>query len=281
MRLWFAAFLVLAGLRHGPAWSETVQLVARDANWSVALPGEPEVRNKGRTRSWSYLDGPGNTLYMVVEAGGWPAALDEAGWRSTAGAVVGALAEGKPVEIRPEVYLGKVACRLQSQNEKGKTLQALAVQIEERRHLLLISVPLGEKEPASEGFFASLAVPGVVQGQLVNQSDWSLIFPQSPGPDLSLQCADGSRFSARELESEHPLQDFQAGVQSLGQVSGQRSYAVEGKTMQQVSIRGEGGVVRYERLVLLSERRALWLSAKGVEPAVAQAFFSSLRIWKP
>lgn len=51
--------------------------------------------------------------------------------------------------------------------------------------------------------------------------------------------------------------------------------------MQQVTIRREGGVISYERLVLLSERRALWLTAQGVEPAVAQAFFSSLRIWKP
>ncbi|MBT9588686.1 hypothetical protein IV102_35445 [bacterium] len=64
-------------------------------------------------------------------------------------------------------------------------------------------------------------------------------------------------------------------------MAGQRSYSVEGKTMQQVTIRREGGVISYERLVLLSERRALWLTAQGVEPAVAQAFFSSLRIWKP
>jgi hypothetical protein len=279
--------LLLAWTWCVPVGSEPVRgvpIVASDASWSAALPGEPELRQKGRTRSWTYLDGSASTLFMVVEASGWPLASDESGWRKTAGAVVAGLTEGKPVEVRPEEFQGRPACRLQTQTPQGKALKGLAVRVDESRHILLLSVPMGETEPVSEAFFATLAVPATVPGHLVSCPDWSLIFPQAPQgspPDVQLSCPDGSRYSAREQLSDHPLEDFQTSLHKAGRISGQRSYTVEGKPMHQYTVRAEDGRVSYHRLVLLSERRALWLTAEGLDAAAAQAFFTSLRIWKP
>ena len=281
--LWVLGLILWFG--GAPAWCQDswpVTLVARDGAWSARLPGEPDLRSRGRSRTWSYLDAPARRLFLVVETGGWPPAGDAEGWRKTAGAVLSGLSEGKTVEVQPETFQGHPSCRLQVASDKGQAIRARAVQIDGQRHLLLICVPLGSTEVVPDEFFATLAVPAQIDGRIAGNSEWSLIFPGMPeGSAGNFTLQDGGEgYGAREFTSDQPLSDFQSALSELGPTTGQANYSVEGREMHQSTIRRPDGSVSYHRLLLLAPNRALWLTASGVAASRAQSFFSSLRIWK-
>lgn len=281
----FLLWLWCAGLvwaQEQPVFQLNVQLVARRGDWSAALPGEPELRIKGKSRNWSYFDQFRRCLFLVIEDGGWTAAEDEAGWRRTAGAVVGFLSEKKPVELTLETLHGRPGALIRS-----GAVEAQALRLEDGRHLLLAVVPFSSQAPPSSPFFAALEVPAHFQGQLVSPSDsnWSLVFPAAPSgapEDLSLELG-GAVYRARQLHQSgshgEQLAALQAEVQEQGQLVGQRSYTVEGLSMQQFTVRTPSGGNIHHRIIWLEPEQLLWLSASGVDSQAAQRFFTSFRRW--
>lgn len=266
-----------------PVFQLTVPLVARRGEWSAALPGEPELRIKGKSRNWSYFDQFRRCLFLVIDDGGWTAAEDEAGWRRTAGAVVGFLSEKKPVDLSLQTLHGRPGCLIHSGG-----VEAQALRLEDGRHLLLAVVPFSTQAPPSSEFFAALQVPAQFSGQLVSPSDanWSLVFPAAPAgspDDLSVQQGVGL-YRARQLQRSgsqvEQLASLQAEVKEQGQLVGQRSYTVEGLPMQQYTVRTPQGSSIHHRILWLKAEQLLWLSAAGVDSQAAQRFFTSFRRWQ-
>lgn len=266
-----------------PPFTLNVQLVARQADWSASLPGEPELRVKGKTRNWSYLDQFRRCLFMVIEAGGWLPAQDQAGWERSAGAVVSALAEGKPAEVTVQTLHGRPGCQL-----RAGEVQAEVVRLEDGRHLLLAVVPFSQQKPPANEFFAGLEVPAHFQGQLVSpaESNWSVVFPAAPvGPPDDLQLQQGSAgYRLRQLQRpgsrEEQVAAIKTELQAQGQLVGQRSYPVEGLSMEQYSVRlAQGGDVHH-RVLWLKPDQLLWLTASQVDSASAQRFFTTFRLWR-
>ncbi|MBN9419289.1 MAG: hypothetical protein J0I12_27785 [Candidatus Eremiobacteraeota bacterium] len=279
--LWLLC-LGLAWAQDEPVFQLNVQLVARRGEWSAALPGEPELRIKGKSRNWSYFDQFRRCLFLVIDDGGWTPAEDEAGWRRTAGAVVGFLAEKKPVELTLQAVQGRPGCVLHS-----GAVEAQALRLEDGRHLLLAVVPFSTQAPPSAEFFAALQVPARFQGQLVSPSDsnWSVVFPAAPGgtpDDLSLQQGN-TLYRARQLQrpgtQAEQLVAIQKEVQEQGPLVGQRSYVVEGLPMQQFTVRSPQGGSIHHRILWLKPDQLLWLTAAEVDSNSAQRFFSSFRRW--
>lgn len=281
----FLLWLLCLGLvwaQEEPVFQLNVPLIARRGEWSAALPGEPELRIKGKSRNWSYFDQFRRCLFLVIDDGGWKAAEDEEGWRRTAGAVVGFLSEKKPVELTLQTLQGRPGCALHSGG-----VEAQALRLEDGRHLLLAVVPFSTQTPPSAEFFAALQVPARFQGQLVSPSDsnWSLVFPAAPGgtpDDLSLQ-QGGALYRARQLQrpgaQAEQVAAIQKEVQEQGQLIGQRSYAVEGLPMQQFTVRSPQGGSIHHRILWLKPDQLLWLTAGEVDSNSAQRFFSSFRRW--
>lgn len=279
-------WLLCAGLvwaQDEPVFQLNVQLVGRRGDWSASLPGEPELRIKGKSRNWSYFDQFRRCLFLVIDDGGWTAAEDEAGWRRTAGAVVGFLSEKKPVDLSLQTLHGRPGCVIHS-----GAVEAQALRLEDGRHLLLAVVPYSSQTPSSSEFFASLEVPARFQGQLVSPSDsnWSLVFPAAPSgapEDLSVE-QGGAAYRARQLQRSgsrsEQLAALQAEVQEQGQLVGQRTYTVEGLSMQQFTVRTPQGGSIHHRILWLKPERLLWLSASGVDSHTAQRFFTSFRRWQ-
>lgn len=282
----FFFWLLCAGLvwaQDETVFQLNVQMVGRRGDWSAALPGEPELRIKGKSRNWSYFDQFRRCLFLVIDDGGWTAAEDEAGWRRTAGAVVGFLSEKKPVDLSLQTLHGRPGCVLHS-----GAVEAQALRLEDGRHLLLAVVPFSSQAPPSSEFFAALEVPARFQGQLVSPSDsnWSMAFPAAPSgapEDLSVELG-GAVYRARQLQrsgSRHEqLAALQAEVQEQGQLVGQRTYTVEGLSMQQFSVRTPQGGNIHHRILWLKPEQLLWLSASGVDSNAAQRFFTSFRRWQ-
>ncbi len=280
--LWLMCFGLVWG-QDEPVFQLNVQLVARRGEWSAGLPGEPELRIKGKSRNWSYFDQFRRCLFMLIDDGGWPAAEDEAGWRNTAGKVMSFLSEGKPVELSLQSLHGRPGCTL-----KSGAVQAQSLRLEDGRHLFLAVVPFSSQSVPANEFFAGLEVPARFQGQLINpsESNWSLVFPAAPsGPpeDLSVQVG-AAQYRARQLERpgsrSEQLAALQAEIGQQGQLVGQRSYSVEGLAMQQYSLRDPGGTSIHHRLIWLKPEQLLWLTASGVDGQAAQQFFTSFRRWK-
>jgi len=284
----FLLWLFCIGLvwaQDEPTFTLNVQLVARHSDWSAGLPGEPELRVKGKTRNWSYLDQFRRCLFMVIEAGGWLPADDQAGWERSAGVVVSSLAEGKPVELTVQTLHGRPGCQL-----KAGEVQAEVVRLEDGRHLLLAVVPFSSQKPPASEFFAGLEVPARFQGQLVSpaESNWSIVFPAAPsGPPEDLQLQQGSSsYRLRQggplnsLPREEQLAAIKAEVQAQGQLVGQRSYPVEGLAMEQYTVRTAQGGDIHHRVLWLKPDRLLWLSASQVDSATAQRFFTTFRLWR-
>lgn len=281
----FLFWLLCIGLvwaQDEPVFQLNLQLVSRRGDWSAALPGEPELRIKGKSRNWSYFDQFRRCLFLVIDDGGWTPAEDEAGWRRTAGAVVGFLAEKKPVELSLQTLHGRPGCVLHA-----GAVEAQALRLEDGRHLLLAVVPFSTQAPPSSQFFGALEVPARFQGQLVSPSDsnWSLVFPAAPGgnPDDLLLQQGSATFRARQLPRSGSQAEQLAAIQKelleQGQLVGQRSYTVEGLTMHQFSLRTPQGGTIHHRLIWLKPDQLLWLSAAEVDSQAAQKFFSSFRRW--
>ena len=266
-----------------PTFTLHVQLVARHADWSAGLPGEPELRVKGKTRNWSYLDQFRRCLFMVIEAGGWLPAEDQAGWERSAGAVVSALAEGKSAEVTLQTLHGRPGCQLHA----GE-VQAQVVRLEDGRHLMLVVVPFSQQKPPASEFFAGLEVPARLQGQLVSaaENNWSVVFPAAPGgPPEDLQLQQGSasyrlRQMSRAGPREEQLTAIKAELQGEGQLVGQRSYPVEGLLMEQYTVRTAQGGDVHHRLLWLKPDQLIWLTAGQVDSATAQRFFTTFRFWR-
>lgn len=265
-----------------PVFKLNVQLVARRGEWSAGLPGEPELRVKGKSRNWSYFDQFRRCLFLVIEDGGWQAAEDEAGWRKTAGKVVGFLSEGKPVELSVQSLHGRPGCSL-----KSGSVEAQALRLEDGRHLFLAAVPFSAQPVPTGEFFGGLDVPARFRGQLVNPSEtnWSLVFPAAPGgpPEDLLAEVGQAAYRARQLQRtgsrSEQLAWLQSEVVQQGQVVGQRSYTVEGLAMQQYSLRDPQGGAIHHRILWLNPEQLLWLTVRGVDAETAQQFFTSFRRW--
>ena len=281
----FFLWLLCTGLvwaQDEPVFQLNVQLVGRRGDWSAALPGEPELRIKGRSRNWSYFDQFRRCLFLVIDDGGWTAAEDEAGWRRTAGAVVGFLSEKKPVELTVQTLHGRPGCVLHS-----GAVEAQALRLEDGRHLLLAVVPFSSQTVPGTEFFSALEVPAHFQGQLISPSDsnWSLVFPAAPGgspEDLTLQ-QGSTLYRARQVQRAgtrpEQLAALQAEVQEQGRLVGQRSYTVEGLPMQQYAVRTSQGGSIHHRIIWLKADQLLWLTASEVDSNGAQRFFTSFRRW--
>lgn len=281
MIFWLFCF-GLVWAQDEPVFKLNVQLVARRGEWSAGLPGEPELRVKGKSRNWSYFDQFRRCLFLVIEDGGWQPAEDEAGWQKSAGKVVGFLSEGKPVELTLQSLHGRPGCSL-----KSGGVEARALRLEDGRHLFLAIVPFSSQPTPAAEFLAGLEVPARFHGQLVNpsESNWSLVFPAAasgPPEDLSAQSGPAV-YRARQVQRtgshSEQLQALQAEIAQQGQIVGQRSYTVEGLAMQQFSLRDAQGGPVHHRLIWLKPDQLLWLTASGVDGEAAQQFFTSFRRW--